>query len=64
MEEKLDLTQKWDKTFPKSEKADHRKMTFHNRYGIILAADMYQPKGARARLADWRPLRYAAPSVR
>ncbi len=35
-----------DKTFPKSEKVDHRKVTFRNRYGITLAADLYQPKGA------------------
>ena len=35
--EKLNLTQEWDKVFPKSEKVDHRKVTFHNRYGITLA---------------------------
>lgn len=46
MEEKLTLTQSWDKTFPKSEKVAHRKVTFHNRYGITLAADMYIPKNA------------------
>lgn len=40
----LTLTQEWDKTFPKSELVDHRKITFHNRYGIELAADMYIPK--------------------
>lgn len=39
----LELTQEWDKTFPKSEKVEHRKVTFHNRYGIELAADMYVP---------------------
>ena len=44
MEEKLNLTQEWDKTFPKSDKVDHRKVTFHNRYGITLAADLYQPR--------------------
>lgn len=42
--EKLTLTQEWDKTFSRSEKVDHRKITFHNRYGITLAADMYTPK--------------------
>lgn len=42
--EKLNLTSEWDKTFPKSEKVDHKKVTFHNRYGITLAADMYIPK--------------------
>ena len=51
MEEKLNLTQEWDKTFPKSEKVDHRKVTFHNRYGITLAADLYQPKEASGKLA-------------
>jgi len=47
----LNLVQEWDKTFPRSEKVDHRKVTFHNRYGITLAADLYQPKGAEGRLA-------------
>ena len=42
--EKLNLTQEWDKVFPKSDKVDHKKVTFHNRYGITLAADMYTPK--------------------
>ena len=41
----LTLTQEWDKVFPQSDKVDHRKITFHNRYGIELAADMYTPKG-------------------
>lgn len=50
MEDVLKLTEKWDKTFPKSEKVDHRKVTFHNRYGITLAADLYAPKGAEGRL--------------
>ena len=40
----LTLTQEWDKTFPKSDKVDHKKVTFRNRYGIELAADMYIPK--------------------
>ena len=48
--EKLNLTQEWDKVFPKSEKVDHRKVTFHNRYGITLAADLYTPKGAEGKL--------------
>ncbi|MBR1505563.1 MAG: alpha/beta hydrolase, partial [Prevotella sp.] len=47
----LNLTQEWDKKFPKSEKVEHHKVTFHNRYGIELAADMYTPKGAEGRLA-------------
>ncbi len=41
----LKLNDKWDKTFAKSDKVDHRKITFHNRFGIELAADLYKPKG-------------------
>ena len=48
--EELSLTQDWDKTFPKSEKVDHTKVTFINRYGITLAADMYVPKNAEGML--------------
>ena len=48
--EKLNLTQEWDKVFPKSDKVDHKKVTFHNRYGITLAADMYTPRGAEGKL--------------
>lgn len=44
MAEELKLTQEWDKTFPQSEKVNHSKITFHNRYGITLAADLYEPK--------------------
>lgn len=44
--EKLNLTDSWDKTFAKSDRVDHSKVTFVNRYGITLAADMYRPKGA------------------
>lgn len=46
----LTLTQEWDKVFPKSEKVNHRKITFHNRYGITLAADLYEPKNATGKL--------------
>ena len=49
-EEMLTLTQEWDKTFPQSDKVDHKKVTFHNRYGITLAADMYIPKNAEGKL--------------
>ncbi|RHR59530.1 alpha/beta hydrolase [Parabacteroides sp. AF17-28] len=49
--EQLNLTQEWDKTFPKSEKVNHSKVTFVNRYGITLAADMYVPKNATGKLA-------------
>ncbi len=48
--EQLNLTQEWDKVFPKSNKVDHKKITFVNRYGITLAADMYTPKGAKGKL--------------
>ena len=41
MQEKLNLTEEWDKTFPKSDKVKHRKVTFSNRFGITLAADLY-----------------------
>lgn len=48
--EKLELTQVWDKVFPQSDKVDHSKITFHNRYGITLAADLYKPKNATGKL--------------
>lgn len=48
--EELTLTNEWDKTFSKSEKVNHSKVTFHNRYGITLAADMYIPKNAEGKL--------------
>ncbi len=48
---KLNLTNEWDKTFAKSDKVDHRKVIFRNRYGITLAADMYTPKNAKGKLA-------------
>jgi len=51
MEEKLYLSEEWDKTFPKSDKITHRKITFHNRYGITLAADLYEPKNPEGKLA-------------
>lgn len=50
MEEQRNLVQEWDKTFPKSEQVNHRKVTFHNRYGIVLAADLYTPKNAQGKL--------------
>ena len=50
MKETLHLVQEWDKTFPKSDKAEHCKVTFCNRYGITLAAVMYTPKGAQGKL--------------
>ena len=46
----MNLTQEWDKTFPKSDLVEHSKVTFHNRYGITLVADMYVPKGATGKL--------------
>lgn len=50
IDEKLNLTQEWDKVFPQSNKVDHKKVTFHNRYGITLAADMYIPKNSNGKL--------------
>jgi hypothetical protein len=49
MQQTLNLTQEWDKTFPKSNIVDHKKVTFHNRYGITLAADMYTPKAGEGK---------------
>ena len=51
MIEKLNLVQEWDKTFPKSEKVNHRKVTFNNRFGITLVADLYEPKNAEGKLS-------------
>ena len=51
MEEKLILAEEWDKTFPKSDEVNHKKVTFHNRYGITLAADLYEPKDTKGSLA-------------
>jgi len=48
--EPLELTQEWDKVFPKSDKVDHKKVTFVSRYGITLAADMYKPLDAAGKL--------------
>lgn len=47
----LELTQEWDKTFPKSDQINHSKVTFENRYGITLAADLYLPRQAQGKLA-------------
>lgn len=44
MEKDIVLTNEWDKTFPLSDKVNHKKVTFHNRYGITLVADMYSTK--------------------
>ena len=49
--EELRLTKEWDKTFPRSNKVDHSKVTFVNRYGITLAADLYIPKNAEGKLS-------------
>ena len=49
--ETLNLTQEWDKKFPQSDKVNHRKVTFKNRYGITLAADLYEPKNVEGKLA-------------
>ncbi|MDE6146352.1 MAG: alpha/beta hydrolase [Muribaculaceae bacterium] len=49
--EQLTLTEEWDKVFPKSDKVDHKKVTFVNRYGITIVADMYIPRGAKGKFA-------------
>ena len=46
----MQLTQEWDKTFPKSEQVNHRKVTFETQYGLTLAADLYEPKNAECKL--------------
>ena len=51
MKEELNLVTEWDKTFPKSDKVNHKKVTFHNRYGITLVADMYEPKNYEGKLS-------------
>ena len=50
MKQELTLTQEWDKVFPQSDKVDHKKVTFKNRFGITLVADMYTPKNATGKL--------------
>lgn len=47
----MQMTQIWDKTFPKSDKVDHKKVTFKNRYGITLVGDLYLPKSVKGKLA-------------
>ena len=51
MKEELNLVNEWDKTFPKSDKVNHKKVTFHNRYGITLVADMYVPINYEGKLS-------------
>ncbi len=48
--EDLKLSEEWDKVFPKSEKVNHRKVTFHNRFGITLVADVYEPKDVNGKM--------------
>ncbi|MED9800347.1 MAG: alpha/beta hydrolase, partial [Prevotella sp.] len=49
-EETLRLVTEWDKVFPQSDKVNHSKVTFHNRYGVTLAADLYMPEGMTGKL--------------
>ena len=51
MKQELTLTQEWDKTFPLSDKVEHRKVTFETQYGLTLAADLYTPKGVEGKQA-------------
>ena len=68
MEQELTLTQEWDKVFPQSEKVEHSKITFHNRYGITLVADVYTPKAAiereKSELASISEREQARPKVK
>lgn len=50
-QQRFNLTQEWDKVFPKSDEVDHRKVTFQNHFGITLAADLYIPKNASGKLS-------------
>ena len=50
MSEELKITEEWDKVFPKSEKVNHRKVTFKNHFGITLVADLYEPKQYEGKL--------------
>jgi len=50
-EKTMEVTKEWDKAFPQSDKVNHKKITFHNRYGITLVADMYEPKNTTGKLA-------------
>ncbi len=50
MEQKLELTQEWDKVFPLSEKVNHKKVTFKTQYGLTLAADLYTPKDSKGKM--------------
>jgi len=50
LDEALSLTSEWDKVFPQSDRVEHRKVTFHNHFGLTLAADLYLPKGATGKL--------------
>src|SRR5574344_829009 len=50
MSKEFNLVQEWDKTFPKSDKVNHKKVTFHNRYGITLVGDLYEPKKINGKL--------------
>ena len=59
----LNLTQEWDKKFPKSDKVDHKKVTFHNRYGIELAADMYIPRIGMFDTGDGEKMHFPAIAV-
>ena len=50
MTEKLEITNEWDKTFKLSDKVTHKKVTFHNRFGITLVGDLYEPKAQKGKL--------------
>lgn len=47
----MELVQEWDKVFPRSDRVEHRKVTFRTRYGTVLAGDLYMPRDARGKRA-------------
>ena len=61
--QKLELTQEWDKVFPKSDKVDHRKVTFETQYGLTLAADLYIPRIGMFNSGDGEKMRFPAIAV-
>ena len=60
---KIELTQEWDKVFPKSDKIDHQKVTFNNQYGLTLAADLYIPRIGMFNSADGEKMRFPAIAI-
>ena len=58
----IQITNEWDKTFKKSDKVNHKKVTFHNRFGVILVGDLYEPK-ERSPMENYQLLQFVVLSV-